>query len=106
MIDIEQFSRVELRVATVSEAERVAGSHKLVRLTVDLGDEHRVVVAGIAKQYEAEELVGRQVVVVTNLEPARLMGIESRGMVLAAAGDGPPVLLQPDRPVADGTPVR
>jgi methionine--tRNA ligase beta chain len=63
-------------------------------------------VAGIAKAYEPQSLVGRQVVVVANLQPATLMGVESRGMVLAASVDGEPVLLHPDRPVPDGTRVR
>jgi methionyl-tRNA synthetase len=106
-IDIEQFFRTELRVGTVKVAERVPKSNKLVRLEVDLGEgAPRQLVAGIAKAYEPEALVGRQVVVVANLEPATLMGVESRGMVLAASEDGQPVLLHPDREVPPGTQVR
>ena len=104
MITIDQFFETELRVATITAAEAIPNSHKLLKLTADLGQEgERQLVAGIAKEYQPEALVGRQVVVVTNLQPAKLMGVESRGMVLAAAENGPPVLLAPDTPVANGT---
>ena len=106
-ISIDQFMAVELKVATVKAAERVPKSDKLIRLTVDIGEaEPRTVVAGIGKQYEPEELVGRQVVVVANLAPAKLMGIESNGMVLAASPAGLPVLLRPLEMVPPGTRVR
>jgi len=84
----------------------VPKSKKLLKLTVDLGDETRTVVAGIALAYRPEELPGKQVVVVTNLEPATLMGVESQGMVLAASGEGAPVLLHPGEAVPAGTEVR
>ena len=87
-------------------AEPVPKSKKLLKLTVDLGDETRTVVAGIALAYRPEDLAGKQVVVVTNLEPATLMGVESQGMVLAASGDGAPVLLHPGAAVPAGTEVR
>ena len=106
MITIEDFFQTELRVARVTAAEPIPNSHKLLKLSVDLGDETRVLVAGIAKDYASEDLLGRQVVVVTNLQPAKLMGVESQGMVLAASVDGKPVLLRPDQAVPDGTPVR
>lgn len=106
MIDVEKFFETELKVGTVTAAEPVPKSNKLVQLTVDLGGESRQVVAGIAREYPAEGLVGRQVVLVANLQPATLMGVESQGMVLAASVDGVPVLLQPDKPVPDGTRVR
>ncbi|MCP4655369.1 MAG: methionine--tRNA ligase, partial [bacterium] len=107
MITIDQFFQTELRVATVTAAEPVPKSNKLIQLTVDLGEEGpRTLVAGIAREYSAEYLVGKQVVVVANLEPARLMGIQSNGMVLAASEDGKPVLLHPQRPVPNGTQVR
>ncbi|HVT57434.1 MAG TPA: methionine--tRNA ligase [Thermoanaerobaculia bacterium] len=102
-ISIDRFMESELRVATIRAAEPVAKSKKLLKLTVDLGGESRTVVAGIALVYRPEELVGRQVVVVANLEPAKLMGVESHGMVLAASVDGAPVLLHPAAPVPDGT---
>lgn len=96
----------ELRVATVLAAEPVPKSQKLLKLTLDLGGETRTVVAGIAQAYRPEEVQGKQVVVVANLQPAKLMGVESRGMVLAASEDGIPILLHPARPVANGTRVR
>jgi methionyl-tRNA synthetase len=80
--------RIELRVARVLAAERVPRSKKLIKMQVDLGTEQRTLVAGIAEAYEPEALVGRTVVVVANLKPATLMGIESNGMVLAASPDG------------------
>ncbi|HQQ56882.1 MAG TPA: methionine--tRNA ligase subunit beta, partial [Mesotoga sp.] len=89
LIDIESFSKVELRVALVEGAERVEKSKKLIKLQLDLGEiGKRQVVAGIAHHYSPEELVGLKVIVVANLKPAKLMGIESHGMILAAkAGD-------------------
>ncbi len=92
-IGIEDFAKVEMRVGEVKSAERVAGADKLLKLMVDIGDEVRQVVAGIATAYEADKLVGRKVVVVTNLQPRKLRGVESNGMILAAsAPDGSPVL--------------
>jgi methionyl-tRNA synthetase len=106
MISIERFFETELRTATVKAAQAIPGSSKLLQLTVDLGGETRTVVAGIAKVYAPENLVGKQVVVVANLEPAKLMGVESQGMVLAAEADGRPILLHPAEPVPDGARVR
>jgi methionyl-tRNA synthetase len=107
MITIDQFFAVELKVGTVTAAEPVPKSNKLMKLAVDLGEgAPRTLVAGIAQRYRPEELVGRQVVVVANLQPAKLMGVESQGMVLAASEDGQPVLLHPAQPVPNGTRVR
>jgi len=101
LISIDDFMNVELKVAVVKTAERVPKSKKLVALTVDVGEaEPRPLVAGIAEDYEPEELVGRSIVVVANLQPAKLMGRESRGMLLAASIDGKASLLA----VADGVP--
>jgi methionyl-tRNA synthetase len=107
-IAIEDFQRVRLRTAKVLVAERVPKSNKLMRLEVDLGDERRQVVAGIAAQYAPEALVGRNVVVVANLKPAKLMGVESNGMVLAASvgADGAPVLLDVPADVPPGSKVK
>lgn len=107
-ISIDAFMGIELRVAKVVAAERVPKSRKLIKLDVDLGTEQRVLVAGIAEAYDAEALVGRTVVVVANLKPARLMGIESNGMVLAASlEDGKPLLVRfDDPPPPPGTRVR
>jgi methionyl-tRNA synthetase len=87
-ITIDDFMKVDLRVAKVTAAERVPKSKKLIKLTLDLGHEQRTLAAGIAEAYEPEALVGRHVVIVANLEPRTLMGIESNGMVLAASPDG------------------
>jgi len=91
-ISIEDFAKVQLRVGQIVEAEKIKGSRKLVKLRVDLGSETRQVVAGIAEAYEPEALVNKKIVLVANLKPAKLMGIESNGMVVAATADGKPVL--------------
>jgi methionyl-tRNA synthetase len=99
--------KVELRVAKVLAAERVEKSKKLLKLSVDVGTEHRTLVAGIAEAYEPEALVGKTVVIVFNLKPAKLMGIESNGMVLAASPDGgKPTVVSFDVPPPPGTRVR
>jgi methionyl-tRNA synthetase len=87
-ISIEDFAKIELRVAQVKSAERVKGADKLLRLEVDLGTEVRQLVAGIAEAYEPESLVGRKVVIVANLAPRKLRGLESNGMVVAASPEG------------------
>ena len=95
-IGIDQFMSVELRVAKVLTAERVPKSKKLMQLRIDAGTEERTIVAGIAEAYEPEALVGRLIVIVANLKPAKLMGIESNGMVLASSSEGgKPVLVAP-----------
>lgn len=106
-ITIDDFMKVDLRTARVLTAERVPNSRKLVKLTIDAGTEQRTLVAGLAEAYEPETLVGRTIVVVFNLKPAKLMGIESNGMVLAASPDGgAPVLVGFDQPVPPGARVR
>jgi methionyl-tRNA synthetase len=106
-ISIDDFMKVELRVAKVLAAERVPKSNKLIKLQVDVGSEQRQLVAGIAEAYEPEALVGRTVVIVFNLKPAKLMGIESNGMVLAASPDGgKPLLVGFETPPDPGTRVR
>jgi methionyl-tRNA synthetase len=104
LLSIDEFFKTKLVVGTIREAEQVPKSKKLVRLMVDLGEaERRQLVAGIAERYEAADLVGRQIVVVANLKPAKLMGVESRGMLLAANLEGAPFLLAPDSEVPPGT---
>jgi methionyl-tRNA synthetase len=105
-IAIEDFARVDLRVAEIVRAERVPRSKKLLALTVRLGEETRTLVAGIAEHYAPEELTGRRVVVVANLAPATLMGIESKGMVLAGSHEGRVSLLTPDKDLPAGSKVR
>jgi methionyl-tRNA synthetase len=87
-ITIDDFAKVELRVAQVKVAEKVKGADKLLRLEVDLGTEVRQIVAGIAEAYAPETLVGRKVVIVANLQPRKLRGLESNGMIVAASLEG------------------
>jgi methionyl-tRNA synthetase len=93
-ISIDDFTKVEMRVGQVKSAERVAGADKLLKVMVDIGDEVRQIVAGIATAYQPEQLVGRKVVVVVNLQPRKLRGVESNGMIVAASvgPEGKPVL--------------
>jgi methionyl-tRNA synthetase len=106
-IRIEDFAKVELRVAAIVAAEAVARSKKLLRLTVDVGEpDPRTIVAGIAEHYRPADLVGKKVVVVANLEPARLLGIESKGMLLAGSAEGRLALLSLDRDLPPGARVR
>jgi methionyl-tRNA synthetase len=106
-ISIDDFMKVELRVAKVLEAEAVPKSKKLVKLKVDVGTEQRTIVAGIAEAYSPDQLVGRTIVIVANLKPAKLMGIESNGMVLAASPEGGlPNLVAVDPSLPPGSRVR
>ena len=105
-IAIDDFMKVELRTARIIEAERVPKSKKLVKMRVDVGTEQRTIVAGIAEAYEPEALVGKTVVIVANLKPATLMGIESNGMVLAASPDGGHPIVLNAEPAEPGTRVR
>jgi methionyl-tRNA synthetase len=106
-ITIDDFMKVELRTAKVLAAEKVPNSRKLIKLNIDVGTEQRTLVAGIAEAYEPEALVGRTIVMVFNLKPAKLMGIESNGMVLAASPDGgKPALVGLDQEIPPGTRVR
>ena len=104
-ISIDDFMKVELRVAKVLEAEAVPKSKKLIKLKVDAGEaEPRTIVAGIAEAYQPEQLTGRTIVIVANLKPRPMMGTESNGMVLAASGPGqPPILVAADDSLAPGT---
>jgi methionyl-tRNA synthetase len=106
-VGIEDFLRLELRVARVLSAERVPKSRKLVKLEVDIGSERRTLVAGIGEAYEPDALVNRLVGMVANLKPAKLMGIESNGMILAAsAPDGLPVLVAFERELPVGARIK
>jgi methionyl-tRNA synthetase len=106
-VTFEEFSKLELKVGTVLSAEKVPGADKLYKLVVDTGSEQRVLVAGVAQQYSAEELVGRQIAVVANLAPRTLRGIVSQGMLLAAEGENGGIsILSPDKKVPNGAKVR
>ncbi len=104
-ITLEEFSKIDLRVATVIHAERIPRAKKILKLEVDLGQK-RTLVAGIAHNYTPEELVGKQVIIVANLKPAKLMGIISNGMLIAAVDESGPTLATLDKPVDPGTPLR
>ena len=109
LIDIDLFARVKLRTATILKVELVPKSKKLYQIQVDVGElGQRQIVSGIAPYYTPEQLVGKQIVIVANLKPAKLMGVESNGMLLAASteGDGTLALLTPERPIASGARVR
>ena len=105
-IGIEEFQRLDIRIGKVLSAEKIKGSKKLMRLEVDIGSEIRQIVAGIGEEYDADELEGKAVVVLANIKPAKLMGVESDGMILAADVDGKPVLLKPEKDVMPGAKVR
>ena len=107
MINFEEFQKIELKIAKILKAEKIEGSEKLIKLQLDLNEgEPRQILAGIAKSYEPEDLVGKELVIVANLEPKEIFGMESRGMLLAADDDGKPVLLKPDKEVSPGTKVK
>lgn len=101
-ITIEEFNKIDLRIAEVLEAKRVAGADKLLELRIKVGDTTRTLVAGIAQQYAPETLIGRKIVVVANLQPRRLRGVESQGMLLAANDGNRAILLAPDQDVPSG----
>lgn len=105
-ISYAEFQKLDLRTAKILTAEKVKGADKLLKLSVDLGAEQRTVVAGIAQQFSPEQIVGKTIVLVANLEPAKIRGVESQGMILAAGGDVPLALVVPDREVPAGSKVR
>jgi methionyl-tRNA synthetase len=102
-IKFDDFQKIDLRVGKVLDAKKVEGSEKLLKLIVDLGNEKRQLVAGIAKFYKPEDLIGKEIVVVANLEPKNLMGIESQGMLLTADVEGEPVILIPEKEIPPGS---
>jgi methionyl-tRNA synthetase len=107
MISLDEFKQIELRVGEILAAEPIAGSDRLLKLAVDLGGEQRSVVGGLAQSYAPEELRGLKVVVVANLAPARIKGVESQGMLLGVGCEEAKALalLTVNRPVPNGSPV-
>jgi tRNA-binding protein len=105
MISIEDFRKLELRIATVRAAEPHPNADRLMVLQVDLGSEQRQICAGIRDHYAPEELIGKQIVVVANLETAKLRGMESQGMLLAASDEGRVIVLTPEKSVMPGAKV-
>ena len=107
MINFDDFAKIELKVGTVLEAEDLEGSEKLIKLKVDLGEESpRQILAGVKQWYKPKDFVGKQVVVVANLEPRTMMGIESQGMMLAADCEDGPVFLTVPKKIPAGTKIR
>jgi methionine--tRNA ligase beta chain len=105
MISIDEFRKVELKIATIKSAEPHPNADKLMVLQIDLGAEERQICAGIRSHYTAEELVGRQIVVIANLETAKLRGLDSQGMLLAASDEGRVIILTPEKSVPAGSKV-
>jgi methionine--tRNA ligase beta chain len=107
MINIEDFQKLEIKIGKIISAEKVPDADKLLRLVVDIGEEERQILAGIAESYEDPNvLVGREVPIIVNLEPRTLRGFESQGMMLAATDDGKAVLLHPEKEVPPGSVVK
>jgi methionyl-tRNA synthetase len=102
LLDIADFSRAKLRVAQVISAEKVEGTDKLLKLQIDLGKEQRQIVAGVAQFYTPEQITGKKITVVTNLKPAKIRGVESNGMLLAAKSGEKLFLLTPDGDLPPG----
>ena len=104
-IDYDHFSKIKMMVGTIKTVEEIPKADKLYKLAVDVGPEIgiRTLVAGIKTSYSQNELINKQIVILVNLEPRKLRGVESQGMLLAASANGNAVLLQPEKPVANGT---
>lgn len=104
-INIEDLQKIDLRVGTIISAEKIEGSEKLLKLEVDIGSEKRQILSGIANFYNAEDLIGKQIIVVANLEPRKMMGLESQGMLLAADSEGKAILITPVASAENGASV-
>lgn len=106
MITFDDFKKLDMRIGTIVSAARVPGTDKLLTLEINFGTETRHIVAGIAEVYPPDDLIGKEVPVLLNLEPRKIRGVESHGMVLAVDVDGKPILLHPDRVVPSGSTIR
>ncbi len=106
MINFNDFNKLDIRIVTIIEAEPVENTDKLLKLTVDLGTEKRTLVAGIADQYSKEDVIGKQIPILANLEPKEIRGIKSQGMILAVDLDGKATLVHPDKQVDNGSKIR
>ena len=103
IINFDDFSKLKIRVGKIINAEAVTGSNKLIKMKIDIGDEERQIVAGIAKYYSLEDLVDKTVIVLVNLEPRKIFGVESQGMLLAAIDGDKVSLLQTDNEMNAGS---
>ncbi len=106
MITFNDFNKLDIRIGTIIEAEPVPETDKLLKLTIDLGEEKRTLVAGIAETYKPKDIKGKQIPILINLEPKTIRGIESQGMILAVDIDGKAVLMHPDKKTANGANIR
>ena len=106
MVTFDDFKKLEIRIGKITLAEKVKDANKLVKLEVDLGETKRQLVAGIARYYNPEELIGKQIPILVNLEPRAIRGIESQGMLLTAVEGEKPILLHPDKEVSPGIRVK
>jgi methionine--tRNA ligase beta chain len=105
-ISFEEFKKLDIRIGKVLSVEAVVGSEKLIKMEVDLGTEKRQILAGILQYYKPEDLVGKSFVFLTNLEPKKMMGLESQGMILCADKEDEPICLSPLKDAPPGTIVR
>ena len=103
IINFDDFSKLNIRVGKIISAEEVEGSNKLIKMKVDIGDEERQIVAGISKFYSVDELTNKTVIVLINLEPRKIFGIESQGMLLASIDGDNVSLLQTDKEMIPGS---
>lgn len=102
-IEFEDFQKIELRVGKIIEAEKVPKSNKLLKFLVDLGEEKRVIVSGVAKYYDCLDMIDKEVVVVTNLKPREIFGIESNGMILFAHNNDNLLVISPEQDICPGS---
>lgn len=105
MINFKEFNKIDLRIVKIIKAERVENSEKLIKLEVDGEEEKRQIIAGIGKYYKPEDLVGKEIIMVWNLEPKILFGLESKGMLLAAKNGEEPIILVPEKEAPVGAKV-
>ena len=105
-VSFEDFKKIDLRIARIVDVKEHPDADKLYVIQIDAGDETKQIVAGIRLEYSVEELIGRKVVVVNNLDPVVLRGQESNGMILCASSEGIPIILSPEKDVPSGTPVQ
>jgi methionine--tRNA ligase beta chain len=106
MINFEDFKKLDIRIGKVLFAEKIKGSNKLIKLKIDLGKEIKQIIVGMAEFYPSDYFLDKEVVILTNLEPRKFMGIESQGMVLAVDVKGKPILLLPEKEVPPGSIVK
>jgi methionyl-tRNA synthetase len=105
LISFDEFKKLDIRVAHIKSASMVPETSKLMKIFIDIGGEERQIVAGIAEHYAPEDLTGKNIIVIANLEPAKIRGVESRGMLLAATDGEKVILLTPDKDAAPGSKV-